>query len=117
MPLIHVTTSADVPDERARNALLEDLSRRLASHLGKPETYVMTCLTPRAWMTFAGTEAPACYVEVKSIGVMTPEQTRAMSADFCARLSATLGVSADRIYIEFQDADRHLWGFNGHTFA
>ena len=27
-----------------------------------------------------------------------------------------LGVPADRVYIEFADAKRHMWGWDGGTF-
>jgi phenylpyruvate tautomerase len=117
MPFVTVTTSAPaLPDDRA-SALLHKLSKLLASQLRKPESYVMTSLVPRAQMTFAGTDAPACYVEVKSIGNITPKTTEALSKELCGMLKAELGVPGDRIYIEFTDAPGHLWGFNGGTFG
>jgi phenylpyruvate tautomerase PptA (4-oxalocrotonate tautomerase family) len=117
MPLVTVYTSAPAPDEARGSALLLQLSGLLAKQLRKPESYVMTCLVPQTRMTFAGTEDPACYVEVKSIGNITPDVTRALSADLCARLAEALGVARDRIYIEFADVQRHLWGYNGSTFG
>jgi hypothetical protein len=107
--------SSSEPSPRA-DALLQELSALLARELGKPEAYVMTCLEPRARMTFAGTTAPACYVEVKNIGSFTPAATSRLSSLICERLSAVLAVSPDRIYIEFADARGHLWGHDGGTF-
>jgi hypothetical protein len=40
-----------------------------------------------------------------------------MSGDFCQEIQSRLGVPKNRIYIEFNDAERHLWGWNGGTFA
>lgn len=117
MPLVTVYTSAPSPGDDRSRALLGELSRELAQQLGKPESYVMTCLVPQTKMTFGGSEAPACYVEVKSIGRITPETTRALSADLCKRLAEALGVRQDRIYIEFTDVKPHLWGFDGSTFG
>jgi phenylpyruvate tautomerase PptA (4-oxalocrotonate tautomerase family) len=117
MPLVTVYTSAPSPAEDRARALLAGLSKRLAEHLRKPESYVMTCLVPQTTMTFGGSEAPSCYVEVKNIGQFSPEVTRAVSADLCARLGDALGVEQGRIYIEFSDAKPHLWGFNGSTFG
>ena len=117
MPLIKIhpsNTSLPAIEERP---LLEDLSARLAAATGKPEQYVMTCLMPRASMTFGGTHEPACYVEVKSLGGFTPEQTEALSAELCEVLGEALRVPADRIYIEFAGGERHLWGWNESTFA
>ncbi|MCB9578261.1 MAG: hypothetical protein H6717_14645 [Polyangiaceae bacterium] len=117
MPLIKVHSSAEPPPKERVAQVLEALSARLAGHLSKPERYVMTCWMPRAEMTFGGSHDPALYVEVKSIGSMTSEQTRAMSADFCALLTEATGVPSSRTYIEFADAKPHLWGFDGDTFA
>jgi phenylpyruvate tautomerase PptA (4-oxalocrotonate tautomerase family) len=117
MPLLNVFTSAELPSPDVADRLLKDLSAELALHLDKPERYVMTSLLPRARMTFGGSTEPACYVEVKSIGTMSPEQTQAMSRALCARLSETLHVPGNRIYIEFANAEAHLWGHDGETFA
>ena len=118
MPLLNIYTSADVPsDAPPVEALLKDLSGRLAQHLEKPEAYVMTCLVPRTRMTFGGTTAPACFVEIKNVGALSPELTERMSGDVCAVLASALKVPAARIYIEFCEAKPHLWGYDGGTFA
>jgi phenylpyruvate tautomerase len=117
MPFVHVVSSAEPPAAAATDALLKELSSRLARHVGKPESYVMTCWTPEPRMTFGGTSEPTAYLEVKNIGQLRPEQTDAISADFCALISETLGVAKNRIYIEFADAKPHLWGYDGGTFA
>lgn len=83
MPLIKVQTSVALPAPTAVEGLLKILSAKLATHLGKPESYVMTAFEPEVAMTFAGTVEPVCYIEVKSIGNMSPAQTKAMSQDFC----------------------------------
>ena len=114
MPLIRIH-STQTPENA--EALLKHCSAALAEHLGKPESYVMTCLTPPAAMTFAGTQEPSCFVEVKNIGTMSPDQTRSMSEALCGFLSEGLGVPPSRTYIEFADAERHLWGWDGKTFA
>lgn len=117
MPLVKVFTSAEPPSPEQARALLRKLSSELARQLSKPEKYVMTCLVPRTAMTFAGTDDQlVCYAEVKSIGTLTSAQTRALSASLTAELSSALGVSPERTYIEFADAEPHLWGWNGDTF-
>jgi phenylpyruvate tautomerase len=117
MPLVQVFTSAPAPAAAAQQTLLGDLSRLLAKHFGKPERWVMTCLVPGTAMTFGGTPAPSAFVAVKNIGKMTPDATAALSRALADRLSQTLGVAADRIYIDFADAADYLWGWNGGTFA
>jgi phenylpyruvate tautomerase PptA (4-oxalocrotonate tautomerase family) len=116
MPLLRIVTSAH-PTETKRAPLLAELSRFVADKLGKPESYVMTSLVTDATMTFAGTTEPACFVELKNIGTFTPEQTATLSAELCRRFEAALGVPAGRIYIEFSNAQGHLWGHDGDTFG
>ncbi len=117
MPLIKLQTSIPTPDQADTEALLKSLSASLAKHTGKPESYVMTALEANVPMTFAGTFDPVCYVEVKSVGSFSPQQTKAMSRDFCDRISEALGIPGNRIYIEFNDAKGYLWGWNGSTFG
>lgn len=117
MPLIKVQTSVDATEPAIVEGLLRILSAKLSKHLGKPESYVMTAFEPNVAMTFAGTIEPVCYVEVKSIGTMSPAQTKAMSQDFCQTLNEKLGVPANRIYIEFADIRAAMWGWNGSTFG
>jgi phenylpyruvate tautomerase PptA (4-oxalocrotonate tautomerase family) len=117
MPLIKVQTSVETPEPAAVEGLLKILSAKLAQYLSKPESYVMTVFEPNVAMTFAGTVEPVGYVEVKSIGSMSPAQTKAMSQDFCQVINEKLGVPANRIYIEFADAKGAMWGWNSSTFG
>ncbi|PHV62996.1 phenylpyruvate tautomerase MIF-related protein [Cyanobacterium aponinum] len=116
MPLIKVQTSIANPDQEKIKDLLKNLSNKLAKHLGKPESYVMTIFESDLPMSFAGTFDPVCYLEIKSVGTMSSSQTKTMSEDFCNIINDNLGVSKNRIYIEFADAKGYLWGWNGSTF-
>ena len=115
MPLIKVQTSI-APDSSSVSTLLKDLSASLAKHLGKPESYVMTAFEPNIAMTFGGTTEPVCYIEIKSVGTMSPTQTKTMSQDFCQKIQQAIGVPMNRTYIEFADAKGAMWGWNGATF-
>lgn len=116
MPLIKVQTSLPSPDKADVESMLKELSSSLASHLGKPESYVMTAFEGDVPMTFAGSTDPACYIEIKSIGTMGAK-TKAMSQDFCSKVEFTLGVPKNRTYIGFADATGAMWGWNGTTFG
>ncbi|MEW6499601.1 MAG: phenylpyruvate tautomerase MIF-related protein, partial [Cyanobacteriota bacterium] len=37
--------------------------------------------------------------------------------DFCQQINEKLGVSTNRIYIEFADAKGSMWGWDGSTFG
>jgi phenylpyruvate tautomerase len=116
MPLIKIQTSAN-PDAAPVATLLKTLSASLAKHTNKPESYVMTAFEAGMPMTFGGTPDPVCYIEVKSIGMMSSTQTQAMSQEFCQIVSEAIAVPQNRIYIEFADAKGYQWGWNGSTFG
>ncbi|MGB6298965.1 MAG: phenylpyruvate tautomerase MIF-related protein [Rivularia sp. (in: cyanobacteria)] len=117
MPLIKVQSSIPTPEKAEVEGMLKTLSSKLAKHVGKPESYVMTAFEGEVPMTFGGSTDPVCYIEIKNIGTMKPEQTKSMSQDFCQEINQALGVPANRIYIEFADAKGAMWGWNGSTFG
>lgn len=117
MPLIKVQSSVSQPEPAAVESLLTTLSANLAKHIGKPESYVMTAFEADIPMTFGGTFDPVCYVEIKSVGSMSSDQTKSMSQAFCSQISEKLNVPVDRIYIEFADAKGYMWGWKGRTFG
>jgi phenylpyruvate tautomerase PptA (4-oxalocrotonate tautomerase family) len=116
MPLLKIHCPQSLPAVEGK-ALLTSLSRELAELLGKPESYVMTCLVPGAQLTFAGSDEPCCLVEVANLGKLQKQDTERMSAALCKRLSETLSLPSRRIYILFADVERHMWGHDGRTFA
>ena len=114
MPVLKIETNAPAADG-AGTALLQAASRLVADALGKPERYVMVSLQANPRMLFAGDDAPLAYLELKSIGL--PEsRTAELSAILCKFMDEQLGVTADRVYIEFADAPRAMFGWNGGTF-
>jgi phenylpyruvate tautomerase len=117
MPLLSILTSAPPPAPPARAELFAQLTSLLATELDKPEAYVMVALAPRADLSFGGdVTAPALYAELKNVGTLSNERVAALSALLCGELGRRFGVPADRIYIEFTNADGALWGWNGETF-
>ncbi|EGW55094.1 phenylpyruvate tautomerase MIF-related protein [Candidatus Endoriftia persephonae] len=114
MPLLKIQTNQPIePDQR--KSLLRKASAEVAALLGKPERFVMVSLEQNPEMLFAGSDAPLAYLELKSIG-LPGERTQELSDALCHLIADRLGISAERIYIEFADAQRHLWGWNGATF-
>lgn len=117
MPLIKVHTSVEKPDSSQVEGLLKTLSSKLSKHLGKPESFVMTAFQPEIAMTFSGTTDPVCYIEIKNVGSISADKTRAMSADFCQEVEKNLGIPANRTYLEFAEAKGAMWGWNGSTLG
>jgi len=114
MPTLRILTNAQVVSED-RPTLLALASRTVAKLLGKPESYVMVILEDGRDMLFAGTSAPAAYLELKSLG-LTETSTATYSRALCDLLATTLGIPAERVYIEFSAPPAHLFGWNGGTF-
>ena len=83
-PLIKVSTN--IASVQAPDTLLKNLSAALATATGKPESYVMTFLESGVPMTFAGSEEPCAYVEIKSIGPLMPP---AMSDQLCELIKSS----------------------------
>ena len=114
MPYLMVQTNVRVDDSQ-KTDLLKSLSAQVAEALGKPESYVMVALEDNTPMVFAGSDAPLAYLELKSIGL--PEsKTQALSSTLCSAINDALGIDTNRIYIEFADAPRAMWGWDSRTF-
>jgi phenylpyruvate tautomerase len=114
MPYLKIQTNQTVNPGEAE-ALISKASKLVATELGKPEKYVMVALSNPVPMVFAGTDAPTAYLELKSIGLPS-SRTGDLSQALCALIENELAISQKRVYIEFADAPRTMWGWNGSTF-
>lgn len=114
MPLLKIQTNLPIEPD-TQKSLTRKASQAVSGMLGKPERYVMISIEQNPAMLFGGSDEPLAYVELKSIGL--PESgTREFSQTLSALLNEELGLQADRVYIEFADAPRAMWGWNGGTF-
>jgi len=116
MPLLSISTNIEF-DSTTIEALESSLAPTIANTLGKSVDYVMTRIEHTPNMTFGGTKAPMAYVALKSIGGLSAENTQILSELICRSLEKEAAISSQRIYIEFNEAARHLWGWNNKTFA
>jgi len=114
MPYLQIQTNQRI-DAGMYETILAEVSSCVAEQLGKPERYVMISLQHSLSMLFAGTDAPLACLELKSIGLPENETTR-ISTALCQLIHQLLGIENDRIYIEFSNAERHMWGWNEATF-
>tara|TARA_B100000700_G_C14495612_1_gene601665 strand:+ start:236 stop:574 length:339 start_codon:yes stop_codon:yes gene_type:complete len=112
MPFVQIKTSSKSVLEN--NLLQKEISKMVADLTGKPEDYVMTIIQSNSQMTFAGSDEPCCFIEVKSIGSLNPSS---MSRSLCGLISSKTNIKANRIYIEFIDVNASNWGFNNSTFG
>ncbi len=112
MPLIQISTSVKSVIES--DSLQKEVSKLISKLTGKPESYVMTIIKSDSQMTFAGSDEPCCFINLKSIGSLKPSS---MSESLCELVSSKTNIEPDRIYIEFSDVKASHWGFNNSTFG
>ena len=112
MPLIQINTSTNtiLEDE----SLQKEISKKVATLTGKPESYVMTILQTNMEMTFAGSNEPCCFIKLKSIGSLEPSS---MTDTICNLIASKTNIPQNRIYIEFIDVKASNWGYNNSTFG
>ena len=118
MPLLQINlTISDMPKE-----ILEQIhklgAKILAEQIGKSIEYVMVIVRTGESISFAlEAKTPAAYIEVKNVGKLGKDLTREITCKITDLIHGKLGVPASRTYIEFQESERHLWGWNGKTFG
>jgi phenylpyruvate tautomerase PptA (4-oxalocrotonate tautomerase family) len=115
MPLLRLETSAALPEDK-RKALLASLSTAVAEIIGKPGQYVMVAASQAA-MVMSGKAGDAAFVDIRSIGGLNDDVNRKLSQQVCKLVNDSLGISPDRVYLNFTDVEDSNWGWNGSTFG
>jgi phenylpyruvate tautomerase PptA (4-oxalocrotonate tautomerase family) len=115
MPLLKLESTAVIPEGKQK-ALLASLSKTVAETIGKPEQYVMVTASQAA-MVMCGKAGDAAFADIRSIGGLGEDVNRKLSQQVCKLLKDSLGISPDRVYVNFTDVDARNWGWNGTTFG
>lgn len=113
MPCLTIQTNVTLPPEK-ESALLAAASSVISATLGKPEAYVMVALTPHR-IRFAGSEQPAAFLELKSIGL--PAKLNTVAGSLTTLAAEHLGIPAARVFIVFGNIPPAHWAHQGETFA
>ena len=116
MPTFILNSNVPKLDSVKIEKIQHDATTILSEQIGKSPDFVMTVLNFDHDLSFGNSPEPCAYAEVKNVGSLNPELTNSMSRDLCTLISSSLNVSEEKIYIEFQESERHLWGWNGKTF-
>ncbi len=115
MPLLQLNTTVAL-SEPQRQQLLASLSKITAKAIGKPEQYVMVAIGPAA-ILMSGKPGDAAFVDIRSIGGLSGNVNRKLSAEVCQTLKDVLGIPPERVYLNFSDVEGPNWGWNGSTFG
>ncbi len=116
MPLVRLETTEKLPPDRKASHCAR-LSRLCAEAIGKDEGYVMAVVADGAAMLFAGKPGPAAFVDVRSIGGLTPKVNQALSEKICRALEEELHLPGARVYLNMTDVRADHWGHDGGTFG
>jgi len=112
MPVLKIQTNTEVKN---KEKLMSEASAKVSEVLSKPEKFIMIHVEENPDMIFAGSGEPLAYLELKSIS-LPEDSTKAISAELCTFIQNKLNIPVERIYIEFTNARRHMFGYNGATF-
>ncbi|XP_044946162.1 macrophage migration inhibitory factor homolog isoform X1 [Hordeum vulgare subsp. vulgare] len=118
MPCLNVSTNVNLEGVDT-SAVLADASSTVATIIGKPEAYVMVVLKGSVPMAFGGTQEPAAYGELVSIGGLNPDVNKKLSAGIASILESKLSISKSRFYLKFHDskASRHYLSATAHPWV
>jgi phenylpyruvate tautomerase len=115
LPYLAVTTNVEISEE-PRRSFLNEASKAVAAGTGKPEQYVMVKLDGGQPLLFGGTDAPAAFLDVKSIG-FPADGVQGLATSLCDLVSKHLGVPGERTYLVFTDVRATMWGHDGEMFG
>ncbi|KAL0308278.1 UNVERIFIED_CONTAM: Macrophage migration inhibitory factor [Sesamum radiatum] len=120
MPTLNLFTNVPV-DAVVASDILKDATKAVAKIIGKPESvalttcplytcmifvrvdYVMILVNGGVPISFGGTEEPAAYGELISIGGLGPSVNAKLSSTIAEILQTKLSIESSRFYIKFYD--------------
>lgn len=118
-PSLRIDTNIDFSDTEAfpggKLSVMCNLSKTIATVLGKPESYVAVSINSGVDMIWGGESTPCALGTLTSLGGINLENNKAIQMAITAALSAK--IRADRIYITYMDVARENMGWDGKTFA
>ena len=114
MPFIN--TKINVPLSREREETVKArLGEAIALIPGKSEQWLMLNFTDNCRLWFRGdASAPTAMVEVELFGSADDADCSRLTARICEIFSAELGISPDRVYVNYTFGTS--WGWNGGNF-
>ncbi|KAL9336997.1 hypothetical protein Peur_071485 [Populus x canadensis] len=115
MPALTISTNVSL-DGVDTSSILSEATSEVAKVIGKPEKYVMIVLKGSIPISLGGTEEPAAYGELVSIGGLSPDVNKTLSSVVASILEKKLSVPKSRLFLKFYDSQGTHFGWNGSTF-
>ena len=117
MPTFIMQTNILKIDHNVEAELHNEIKSLLSRVIGKSEDFILTVFHLGLSMKFGGKKGNIAYCEIKNVGTLNKSITSELSRELCSLLSEKLAIDPELTYIDFQESERHLWGWNGKTFA
>lgn len=116
MPVFLIQTN--VPRERFPSDFMSKMTEILVKALGKPENFVSITVQPGLWMSVGrNSDEPCAICTLCCIGKLGEKENVSHSAAIMGYLYESLGISQERMYLNFNDAKSSEVGYKGSTFA
>ncbi|KAG6745332.1 hypothetical protein POTOM_051987 [Populus tomentosa] len=96
MPCLNISTNVNL-DGVNTSAILSEASSQVAKIIKKPESYVMIVLKGSVPISFGGTEQPAAYGELVSVGGLNSDVNKKLSSAIATILESKLSVPKSRV--------------------
>ncbi|XP_074559042.1 uncharacterized protein LOC141814980 isoform X1 [Curcuma longa] len=103
MPCLNLSTNIRLEDVDT-SAVLSEATKIISDIVGKPESYVMVVLKGSIPILFGGTQQPAAYGELVSIGGLDPDVNKKLSAGIADILENNLSIPKSRFFLKFYDS-------------
>ncbi|KAG5243128.1 macrophage migration inhibitory factor [Salix suchowensis] len=115
MPALIISTNVSL-DGVDTSSILSEATSEVAKIIGKPANYVMIVLKGSIPISFGGTQEPAAFGELVSIGGLNPDVNKNLSSAIASILEKTLSVPKSRLFLKLYDSQGSHFGWNGTTF-
>ena len=113
MPMISLTTSAEITSESAER-LKAGFGQAISLLPGKSEAWLMVSLKGDTAMYFQGAKRDAAFVDVSCYGSGRPEAYGKLTGAVCDLLQTELGLDPANVYVKYSETPN--WGWNGGNF-
>jgi len=113
MPYISITTNTHLTTNQ-HVQIKSTAARIMQEHAGKAEEWLMVAMHPAALIFFQGSsDARLAYVEIRYVGAFPPDVKERISKAFATLLHDTIGVPADKLYVQFVGSNASDWAWSG----
>ncbi|MDF2877129.1 MAG: hypothetical protein K0S30_225 [Clostridia bacterium] len=114
MPYIDSKVTVSLTEEK-KDVLKTELGKIISLIPGKSEDFLMVGFDDNYSLYFKGNKLDfGAFVEVKIFGATPQASLDAVTKEICMLYSRELDISADCIYVKYEEVS--TWGWNGNNF-